>query len=186
MGSGAVTARQITDLLCHCHWRTRNQVLVPNVSYGLLPWEADLVVMYASGWLEEVEVKISKADFRRDFTSKPEKHERLQKGTPKQVFQGFGTPVQVWKPDWTKAEPSMIRRFWLAMPHELALKLLPEAPAHCGVIAVSTCCVVLRPAPVLKCARKLTAPEQNQLLRLAYLRYWDLRRKHEIPTAIVA
>ena len=48
-------------------WNKRSDIMVPNLSWGLLPYEADFVVLSKSGFLTEVEIKRSWADFKRDF-----------------------------------------------------------------------------------------------------------------------
>lgn len=45
----------------------RNDIIVPNVSWGLLNHEADMVVMTKSGYLTEIEIKRSLEDFKADF-----------------------------------------------------------------------------------------------------------------------
>lgn len=48
----------------------RSQIVVPNVSWGLLNHECDLVICSKSGYLTEVEIKRSYADFLADFNKK--------------------------------------------------------------------------------------------------------------------
>lgn len=48
-------------------WNKRQDIFVPNLSWGLLNHEADLVIMTKSGYLTEVEIKRSWADFKADF-----------------------------------------------------------------------------------------------------------------------
>lgn len=48
-------------------WNKRTDLMVPNVSWGLLPYEADFVVVNKSGYLTEVEIKRSWEDFKADF-----------------------------------------------------------------------------------------------------------------------
>lgn len=45
----------------------RGDIIVPNVSWGLLNHEADMVVMTKSGYLTEIEIKRSWEDFKADF-----------------------------------------------------------------------------------------------------------------------
>lgn len=45
----------------------RGDIFVPNVSWGLLNHEADMVVMTKSGYLTEIEIKRSWEDFKADF-----------------------------------------------------------------------------------------------------------------------
>lgn len=44
----------------------RQNIIVPNVSWSFLPYEADLVVLTKSGYATEIEIKISKADLKKD------------------------------------------------------------------------------------------------------------------------
>ncbi len=48
--------------------------MVPNVSWGLLPYEADFVDINRSGYMTEVEIKRSFEDFKKDF-SKAHNHD---------------------------------------------------------------------------------------------------------------
>lgn len=41
-------------------------IIVPNVSWGLLSWEMDLAIVSKAGYLTEVEIKRSTADLRAD------------------------------------------------------------------------------------------------------------------------
>ena len=44
--------------------------MIPNLSWGLLQYEADFVVVSKSGYLTEVEIKRSYSDFLADFKKK--------------------------------------------------------------------------------------------------------------------
>ena len=46
-------------------------LIVPNVSYGMLPYEADLIGITPSGQVTEVEIKRSIEDLRADFDILP-------------------------------------------------------------------------------------------------------------------
>ena len=48
-------------------WNKRTDIMIPNLSWGLLPYEADFVVVSKSGYLTEVEIKRSWEDFKADF-----------------------------------------------------------------------------------------------------------------------
>lgn len=52
----------------------RTDIFVPNVSWGLLNHEADMVIMTKSGYLTEIEIKRSWEDFKADF-KKDHRHE---------------------------------------------------------------------------------------------------------------
>lgn len=65
-------------LRCLHHWNLMKSQVIPRCC--LTGWEADLLVIRPSGWAEEVEIKISKSDFRAEWTKKAEKHEDLRLG----------------------------------------------------------------------------------------------------------
>ncbi len=71
----SLTVAQIQLALHDCGlWNERSDIMVPNLSWGLLPYEADFVVLSKSGYLTEVEIKRSWADFKRDF-NKEHRHD---------------------------------------------------------------------------------------------------------------
>ena len=43
----------------------RNNIIVPNVSWGMLDYEADLLIMNKTGYVTEIEIKRSWSDFWR-------------------------------------------------------------------------------------------------------------------------
>lgn len=147
----------------------RRYLAVENVSWGLLPWEADLLVMSADGYLQEVEIKISVADLRRDMGKR--KHRQR-----KDVFE-----------NWNRSPHTWIRRFWYAMPEEVwdKVKAQPPIPDDAGVIIVrrspedrpawqpQLVCEDVRKAKLNKAAKALTDSEKYDLARLGVLRYWN-------------
>jgi hypothetical protein len=52
----------------------RNYLVIPNVSWGFLNYEADMLVVTKSRYCTEIEVKISMADWKKDFEKR--KHKR--------------------------------------------------------------------------------------------------------------
>lgn len=55
-------------------WNKRFDIMVPNLSWGLLPYEADFVIVSKSGYMTEIEIKRSWEDFKADF-KKDHKHD---------------------------------------------------------------------------------------------------------------
>lgn len=45
-------------------------IMVPNISYGLLSYEADFIAMSKTGYLTEIEIKRSFSDFKADFNKR--------------------------------------------------------------------------------------------------------------------
>lgn len=163
-------AHALTSFYGPFHYR--RYLCVENISWGLLPWEADLVCMAeASGYLTEVEIKVSHADLKADF----EKHK--------------------WK-RWPQHE--LIRRFYYAVTedvHRLAHKAgtWDRAPPHAGIIVAKRVkpyesptvldvvrCDVLRPAKVNGVARALRDGEKYELARLGVMRYWTRQHPGEV------
>ena len=52
---------------CSLLFDLRNDLVCPNVSWGLLPYEADLLGIKKNGIVTEVEIKRSYEDFKKDF-----------------------------------------------------------------------------------------------------------------------
>lgn len=85
----------------------RNNLIVPNVSWGLLHrQEADLLVVYPSGWMSEVEIKVTAQDIKADMQ----------------------------KCKWAWNMDPRIHEFWFAVPE--ALKDHPDIPEFAGIISV--------------------------------------------------
>lgn len=59
---------------CSLLFDLRNDLVCPNVSWGLLPYEADLLGVKKNGIVTEVEIKRSYEDFKKDF-EKDHKHD---------------------------------------------------------------------------------------------------------------
>jgi hypothetical protein len=132
----------------------RQNLIVPNVSWGLGLHECDLLVCSKAGYCTEVEIKISKADLVKD---KEKSHGHKSK---------------------------KIKYLYFAMPEELDRPdVLEHVPGHAGILVVretsySYHVKKLRdPLKNIDC-RALTEREQYEMARLGALRIWDL--KHTI------
>jgi hypothetical protein len=141
----------------------RRYVVVPNVSWGLVNWEADLVALAPSGYLYEIEIKVSHQDLKADL-EKP-KHRRWQEQD------------HAWR---------KLRGFWYAMPakiYELAAKAQTAIPDYAGIITVAPRsegdtqlrCTVVRNCALNRGAIKLGDGDKYQLARLGVMRYWTRR-----------
>ena len=68
MISTSLTVKQIQYCIRYCGiWNPRADLMVPNVSWGLLDYEADFIIMTPNGYLTEIEIKRSFEDFKADF-----------------------------------------------------------------------------------------------------------------------
>ena len=171
-----MTSAEITRALAR-HIDYRRNVIVPRCHFAGA--EADVLVLRPSDWLEEIEIKISVADFKREWETKAAKHERLVRG---------GTLFAPADESSTNPKPHKIRRFWFAIPLDLWPKIGPMLPAHVGCYTLAPqmwrgapigglTVAIARPAPALPLGRKLTADERMELLRLLALRFWDVEAK---------
>ena len=63
-----LTIEQIQSRLAHIdNFNLRRNIVVPNVSWGLLSYEADFICCSKSGYLTEVEIKRSWEDFQKEY-----------------------------------------------------------------------------------------------------------------------
>lgn len=149
------TEQKIISQLCAgkintCFPKTR-WLCVPNVSWGMLDYEADLLALSERGWLREIEVKISVSDLKAD--QKKAKHKKWE--SPR-------NPVS---------------ELYYAMPNDVweKVKDAPPIPDHAGVIVVgiSGGHNYIRHASRHEYSRTLFLEERVQLARLGVIRYWS-------------
>lgn len=132
--------------------------VVPNVSWGLIDHEADLLAMSKTGYLTEVEIKVSFADWKADLAKRK------------------------WKSaKWSgKYQSGMIKRFYYAAPAALAVRHAElEIPDFAGVVSVSDLGIatIIKPAKNITGHRKLSLLETHKLLRLAAIKAWRMAYK---------
>lgn len=162
-----MTSLEIQRALCGywnaCLWNPRKVTAVRN-SVGVCGWDADLLIIHESGWADEVEIKVSVSDFRREFKTKAKKHRSLVEGVPK------------WR-GGLALQPHIVRRFWFAVPEKIMHQVLPLVPEHAGLIVVHPGFWSGEPrkvikAPNLKMSRQLTPEERRAAVESVYHRYW--------------
>ena len=125
----------------------RNHIVVPNVSWGILPYEADLLILTPSSYAWEVEIKVSRSDLLRD------KKKRHQHDAP------------------------MIKRLWFAIPEKLSdcIEHVPEKAGV--LIVSKTGRVIQIRQPVDRHVPKLSSEQRFKIARLGALRIWPLKEK---------
>lgn len=127
-------------------FRPRQNIVVPNVSWGLFVHECDLFVLTKNGYGIEIEIKVSRADLVKD-KAKSHGHNNIK-----------------------------IKKLFFAIPEKLnTLETIVHIPERAGIIVVNKkgCCKIIRAASPQN-AKKLDDGYRMKLLRLAYLRYWDM------------
>ena len=137
------------------HFGYRQNIIVPNISWGFYIHECDLLVVRKSGHVLEVEIKVSKADLIKDQKKghgHVDRHER-------------------------------IREFWFAIP-EYMENCIESIPERAGILLVYMnewnhhyCCKTLRSPKINTKARKLEENEVLMVARLGTMRIWGLKRK---------
>ena len=142
------TSREIEVAIAN-HFGIRQNIIVPNVSWGMFGYELDLCILNCkSMYASEVEIKISKSDLKRD-SKKYRPHER---------------------------NGNLIRQLWFAMPEKL--KGCEEfVPEKAGIVYVSKLGITweYRHSEINKIARKWNIEESYKLARLGTMRIWKLK-----------
>ena len=130
-----------------------HNVIVPNVFWGLgFSHELDLCIMSKSGYLTEIEIKVSLQDLKKD---REKTHCHIDR-------------------------QNRIKYLYFAMPSSVACKGWAYIPEDAGLYAVSSAgrVIELIKPKQRKGVRPLTEKEQLQLCRLSTMRVWKL--KHEL------
>ena len=126
----------------------RKYVIVPNVSWGFLPYEADMIILTSSSYVWEVEIKVSRGDLLRD---RKKRHQH---------------------------DGRMIRQVWFAIPEKLShcIEHVPEKSGVFVVSKTGIVTQVRRPS-VNQYALKLSEEQRFKVARLGALRVWSLKEK---------
>jgi len=143
---------KIQYALYHYLLRRGHKIIVPNVSWSYLAWEADIVSITKANYMNEFEVKTSKSDFERDFAKR--KHSQFR-------------------------NPRMARRipnyFWYVAP----IKAFPLCvPDYAGLIEVTKSRSGLSleqiKKPKLIHKNKMVQDGIDAILKTIMFKYWNL------------
>lgn len=129
----------------------RYRFIAPNVQMVHNEW--DLIAIRGSGFVDEIEIKLSRADFKRDFHKTEKwylkKHERLAQGEGLQNYFSFLIPESL--------QPSIMD----LLPEHAGLYIYKSGHAHEYI-----------PAPRLHSKKRLTDKLRIQLGGKIMYRYW--------------
>jgi hypothetical protein len=141
------TAKEIEIALANWFGFTTH-LIIPNVSYGYLPYEADMLVLSDSNYVWEVEIKISRSDLLRD-KKKRHQHDSIK-----------------------------IRKLWFAIPEKLSSCIchIPEK-AGVLVIDFDGRVTENRKPTINSSAVCASDAQRFQLARLGAIRIWPLKHK---------
>ena len=65
-----LSIKKIEEMIISNEVSLRNEIAIPNLSWGMLPYEADLVVINKTGYKREYEIKRSWQDIQRAYKKK--------------------------------------------------------------------------------------------------------------------
>lgn len=134
------------------HLDVRKNIIVTNVSYGLGVHECDILKLSKACYATEYEIKVSRADLRKDF-------EKNHTHTSKKI-----------------------KNFFYAVPKHLELYALELIPETAGLVIVNynrngrLVVEQVRASVANASARKLTDSEVNKLLKLGCMRILSLKK----------
>lgn len=132
----------------------RRHVIVPNASWGMSLHECDLLIIRNTGYAVEVEIKVSKADLKKDALKR----------------HGHNS--------------NRIKELYFAVPDKLYDAAVEYAPERAGIITVEHWehypfveGSVKRKAVLNVLARPLNEDEIRTAMRLAGMRIWGLKER---------
>ena len=140
-----------------------SHTIIPNVSYSLFHYEADLLVIRKSGYCLEIEIKVSSKDIKAD----------LKKSKWRNNNSMFGR---------VSYNNYIVKEFYMAVPCNLINdKNIPEMA---GIIQVEESpnkywsgVTIIRKPKIWKRARRINSLEQSKISRILGLRLWKLKSK---------
>lgn len=148
-----MTEKKITtsemELIIANYFGTRKNIIVPNVSWGFNIHECDLLIIRKSGYLVEIEIKISRADLKKDLKK------------------------------WHKHNDKRVKQLYFAIPGymEKDIDLIPSRAGIIIIRKNKFPYVdILRKPMTNVLAKKLDFKQQLSIARLGVLRFWNLKR----------
>ncbi len=140
------------ELLVAEYFNWRKNIILSNIYYGFLSYEADMLLITRNKYLWEIELKVSKSDLRNESKKEAFVH-----------------------------NDHRIKRLYFAMPEYVLEEMFLDEeyiPDDAGILLCRSNGRVYpyRHAKDRK-ARKLTVDEYMELCRLGVIRNWSLKRK---------
>ncbi len=182
--SKAITSLTIEQIMTRLAlldtFNLRRNIVVPNVSWGLLNYEADFVSLSKSGYLTEVEIKRSWQDFKKDFEKKHH-HDDPRVSyfyycVPKSIKEKVMDALYIFEKTDNRFRPYIITGIKEGVPINAGLIIYDNHDwqgNECEWINIE----FVTSAGKRKAARKLTDKEQLKLAHLGCMRIWDLYNK---------
>lgn len=144
------------ELICARMWGYRQNLVVPNVSWGAGVHECDLLILSKSNWASEIEIKRSLSDLKKDAKKKHgHDNEKIR-------YLYFAIPDKLLKHQHVIPERAGI----------ISISLKDETRPAIGFRGD-----IVREPTVNSQARKWEQRERHNLSRLGALRIWGLKQK---------
>ncbi len=144
------------------YFNPRVHLIVPNISHGMQLHECDLLVMNGRNYGVEVEIKVSKADVKKDL----QKRHGHNSNRIRRLF--FAIPEYLYTEDVIALIPERAGIF-VVQPR---MKINGSYGSH---HYVAPKCILKRNAKINKFAKPFTDNERIEMGRLGMLRYWNIR-----------
>lgn len=151
------------------HFGYRQNLIVPNVHWGMNMHECDLLVISKAGYASEVEIKVTKADLKKD-AEKAHEHD-----DPRIKSLWFAIP------DYLEDSADLV-------PDRAGIIVVDTAPIKKQKYQGRTYtwqrrCKKLRPPQMNGLAQPFSAEDRFKVARLGALRVWRLKEKLTVATA---
>ncbi len=130
-----------------------HKLIAPNIYLHYS--EADLITVQSSGYVNEIEIKLTKADFKRDF--KKRKHRYM---------------AEAMKPKSRLHTPNY---FWFCCPQDLLSKIDFDIPEYYGILVVDengALPIIHKRAKIMH-RDKVTNKQIAQIARSLMFKMWD-------------
>ena len=180
-----LTIEQIESLLVNTPdsaFYIRRNIVVPNVDWGFLNHEADLLVLSNAGYLTEIEIKRTWSDFKADFEKWHDHYDKKLSHFYYAVPESIGEKVFNWL--YEGSFGSRLYSGSLRYSNSHVLHPTPNNPHECGLILYADPDAYHNRGsfginvPAKRMGNyKVSKDEELKLLRLLGMRVWNLKSK---------
>lgn len=164
-----LTEKDIQGILCFKY--LSNPVYVAENLY-VFSWESDFLAKTKAGYWYEVEIKVSKSDFKADLIKKEQKHEILKTGASSfKVYRGvkrFHYPEKELRPNY----------FTYCVPEELVDEIKDLVPEYAGLVSISSHGYIQYHKSAPQLHRDKISDESLSLTEKFYYNYRSFRAKY--------
>jgi hypothetical protein len=154
-----ISEKIIQQALFKFYNRLNHKLIVPNIYLHYS--EADLITVQASGYVNEIEIKLTKADFKRDFKKKKHRYMHEAKNHVNLNYPRLHTP----------------NYFWFCIPKTLLPKIDCDIPDDYGMILMDENGIypeIYKRAKIMH-RQKVTDKQVRQIARSLMFKMWSVR-----------